>query len=114
MRLSPEIYTSQVVECQDFYLKYFNFKVKLEAEGFAVPQDKSRPKNELMLCLPNLPFLNSILHPEFNNKGIILQFEVNKIEDEYPRIKNPKIPILIELVEEPVNGKPFTISDPSG
>jgi len=114
MRLSTEIFTSKVDECKDFYLNYFNFNVKLKAEGFVVLQNKSKPEYELMFCVPNSPFVNSIFHPEFNNKGVILQFEVDNVIDEYYRIKNLGIPILIELVEEPVNGRHFNISDPSG
>lgn len=114
MRLSVEIFTGKVDECKDFYLNYFNFKVKSKAEGFIVLQNKSKPVYELMFCVPNSPFVNSIFHPEFNNKGVILQFEVDNVVEEYYRIKNLGIPVLIELVEEPVNGSHFTISDPSG
>ncbi|GAB3333153.1 hypothetical protein GCM10027429_13400 [Marivirga atlantica] len=114
MRLSTEIYTSKVDECKRFYLKYFDFNVKSSAEGFVVLQNRTNPEYELMFCVPNSPFVNAIFHPEYNNKGVILQFEVDNVINEYHRIKSLEIPILIELVEEPINGKHFTISDPSG
>ena len=114
MRLSTEIYTSKVDECKSFYLDYFNFRVKSKAEGFVVLQNKLGPEYELMFCVPNSPFVNSIFHPEYNSKGVILQFEVDNVQEEYHRIKNLNIPILIELIEEPINGRHFTISDPSG
>ncbi|MCT8339730.1 VOC family protein [Flavobacteriaceae bacterium TK19130] len=114
MRLSTEIYTSKVDECKDFYLKYFDFKVKSRAEGFVVLQNRTNPEYELMFCVTNSPFVNAIFHLEYNNKGVILQFEVDNVINEYHRIKSLGIPILIELVEEPINGNHFTISDPSG
>lgn len=114
MRLSTEIYTSKVDESQQFYINYFNFGIKKQTEGFVVLQHKSNPAYELMFCVPESPFVNKIFHPEFSGKGIIFQMEVEDVVAEYSRIQQFPIPIVLKLVEEPVNGIHFTIKDPNG
>jgi uncharacterized glyoxalase superfamily protein PhnB len=114
MKLGFEIYTSKVLECRIFYTQHFNFKVKLEIEGFVILEHKKKPYYELLFCIPYSPFVNPIFHPEFIGQGAILQMEVNDVEAEFQRIKNRNIPIKVPLANEPVNGYHFTIQDPSG
>ena len=114
MRLSTEIYTRKVKESRDFYINNFNFEIKKQAEGFVVLQHKTSPAYELLFCIPGSPFVNKLFHPEFSGKGIIFQMEIDNAEAGYHRVKTLKIPIVLELVTEPVNGTHFTIQDPNG
>lgn len=114
MKISPEIYTNNVEACERFYINHFGFKLKSRAEGFVVLQNASNPEYELMFCVPNSPFVHDVFHPEFNGKGVILQFETDHIEKEYERVKALGIEVVVDLVDEEVNGKQFTIKDPSG
>jgi len=114
MRLATEIYTQKVQESKKFYCTYFDFEVKLETDGFAVLRHKRDTAYELLFCLPNSPFVNKIFRPEFKGQGMIFQMEVEDVESEYIRLRSLKIPILLDLIEEPVNGKHFTIKDPNG
>lgn len=114
MRLATEIYTKKVIESKEFYCSNFGFKVKFEVDGFVIIQHIVNTEYELLFCVPNSPFVNKIFRPEFNPKGMIFQMEVENIEQEYKRIRKLKLPIIIDLIEEPVNGKHFTTIDPNG
>lgn len=114
MRLSTEVYTTKVQESKQFYCTYFNFEVKLELEGFVVLQHTRKPEYELLFCVPDSPFVQEIFHPSFCGKGIIFQMEVEDVEQEYKRVKAANLPITLELIEEPVNGRHFTVTDPNG
>jgi catechol 2,3-dioxygenase-like lactoylglutathione lyase family enzyme len=113
VKLSTEIYTRKVFESRDFYVNNLNFRVKTEFDGFVVIQHKTNPAYELMFCEPDSPFVNEIFHPEFSGKGIIFQMEVDDVSAEYTRIRKLNIPIVLNLVSEPVNGRHFTIRDPN-
>lgn len=114
MKISPEIYTTNVEACERFYVTHFGFKVKSRAEGFVVLKSISNPEYEMMFCVPNSPFVHEVFHMEFKGRGVILQFEVDNVEKEYERIKSLGIELIVDLVDEEVNGKHFTIKDPSG
>lgn len=114
MKMSFEIYTSKVQECKQFYTQHFNFGVKFETAGFVVLQHSIFKQYELMFCIPCSPFVNPLFHSSFNGKGALLQMEVSNVEEEFERVKERNIPILIPLIAEPVNGYHFTISDPGG
>lgn len=114
MRLSTEIYTRKVIESRDFYVNTFNFFVKSELKDFVVLQHRIYSAYELLFCVPNSPFVNKIFRPEFSGQGIIFQMEVGDVEAEYKRVKKMNIPIVLDLISEPVNGKHFTLKDPNG
>lgn len=114
MKISTEIYTKNVSECERFYTDYFGFGVKFKVEGFVVLQNIESPEYELLFCIPNSPFVHEVFHPEFNGKGVILQFEVEDINKEYNRLKSLNLEIVVDLVTEEVNGTHFTVKDPSG
>lgn len=67
-----------------------------------------------MFCEPNSSFVNEIFHPPYSGRGLIFQIQVKNVESEYQRLQSESVPIVLRLVEEPVNGKHFTIADPNG
>lgn len=113
MKWSTEIFTTEIEATKEFYCKYFGFSVKFELEGFIILQHKKQPAYELLFCVPNLPFNHELFHPAFQGQGVLFQMEVDNVEAEYERIKNLGLPIRIPLVNEPVNGKHFTVVDPN-
>lgn len=114
MKLSTEVYTNKVEESRIFYETYFDFTVKQELEGFVVLQHKINQNYELMFCEANSPFVDPIFHPEFQGKGILFQMKVDDVEKEYQRLKNKRLPIAVELVDDGTNGYHFTVIDPNG
>ncbi len=114
MKLSTEIYTSKVLESKAFYIEHLGFELKLEQEGFVVLKHRDNPEYELMFCVPHSPFVHPIFHPEFQGNGVLFQFEVDNVEQEYQRVQASDLPIAVELVNEEVNGYHFTLVDPNG
>ena len=113
MRFAPEIYTEKIGECKQFYCEILGFQIEKEMEGFVVLRHKQDPQYDILLCVPHSPFVNKIFHPAFRGEGLIFQIEVIDVVAEYERIKN-KVQVRLELIDEPVNGKHFTIVDPNG
>lgn len=114
MKWSTEIYTSKVNESKDFYCTFFDFSVKLELDGYVVLQHNMKPWYELLFCIPHSPFVHEIFHPAFEGKGLLFQIEVDDVEKEYTRLKQAQVAITLPLTDEPVNGRHFTVTDPSG
>ncbi|WP_370087097.1 VOC family protein [Ekhidna sp.] len=114
MKLSTEVYTPLIKESKEFYCRNFNFKVKFEIDGFVVLQHKIDTACKLLFCVPDSPFVNEIFRPKYSGEGIIFQIEVDEVTKVYDDFKNRGVPIALDLVDEPVNGKHFTVSDPNG
>lgn len=112
MRLTPEIFTSKLQESAAFYCAYLGFSVKQRDEGFLVLQQQDRHKDQLMLCEPHLRFNQPIFHPEYRGEGLTLQLETDDVRE--MRLKVPDELVVLELIEEPVNGLHFTVRDPNG
>jgi uncharacterized glyoxalase superfamily protein PhnB len=114
MKMSLEVYTQCVKDAQLYYENHFNFVTTLEAEGFVVMKNRNEPLYELMFCVPDSPFVDKIFHPEYNGKGVLIQFTVSDIEAEYRKAKENSLNIALDLVTEEFNGTHFTLLDPAG
>lgn len=115
MRLATEIYTPHVRACRDFYVDFFGFAVELEAEGFVVLRPREAPTGpQLLFCLPNSPFVQPLFHPAFAGQGVLLQWAVADLDAEYGRLRQLAAPIVLAMIEEPFNGRHFTLRDPAG
>lgn len=114
MRFCPEVYTDKVAECTRFYCEYLGFEIKRQMEGFVVLRHGENPEYDILFCVPDSPFVDKIFRPAFQGQGLIFQIEVEDVEAEYSRMRSLPVPIALELVDEPVNGKHFTITDPNG
>ncbi|MGH7158112.1 MAG: VOC family protein [Candidatus Saccharimonadales bacterium] len=113
MRFAPEVYTSKILESKAFYCDHLGFKVKMELEGFVVLRHAKDTAYEILFCVPDSPYVDKIFRPSFKGQGLIFQMEVDNAEAEYKRLKD-KVPIMLKLVDEEINGKHFTVKDPNG
>jgi len=113
MRLSTEIYTIHVAACRDFYVRYFGFQVQQEVEGFAVLQAPGT-NSILLFCEPYSPLVQPIFHPPLAGQGVLLQWEVEDLDAEYRRLQELGAPLALSMIEEPFNGRHFTLRDPAG
>lgn len=112
MRLTPEIFTDKLKESEMFYRSYLGFVVKRRDEGFVVLAQSDPHGDELMLCLPNLRFNQPIFHPGYHGGGLTLQLETGDVRS--LRLRVPDELVVLELVDEPVNGLHFAMRDPNG
>ncbi|MCC5810409.1 MAG: VOC family protein [Ectothiorhodospiraceae bacterium] len=114
MRLIPEIYTERVSECRQFYCDYLGFAVEQEMDGFVVLRHAADAGCRIMFCVPDSPFVNRIFRPAFHGQGLILQIDTEDVDADYARFRSLPVRIVLDLVEEEVNGRHFTIADPNG
>lgn len=114
MRLAPEVYTSKVQESTDFYCKHLGFQIKQKLEGFVVLQHAENPVYEILFCVPNSPFVDSIFRPAYSGQGLIFQMEVDNVDEIHTRLQREGVPIVLQLKTEDINGRHFTITDPNG
>ncbi len=114
MRLIPEIYTDRVSECRQFYCDYLGFSVEREMDGFVVLQHATDAECRIMFCVPGSPFVDRIFHPAFDGEGLIFQIDTDNVDADYARLRSLPVTIALDLVEEEVNGRHFTITDPNG
>lgn len=114
MKFAPEVYTPKVLESKAFYCDHLGFTVKLEMEGFVVLQHAKDTGYEILFCVPDSPFVDEIFRPAFSGSGLIFQMEVDNVEEMYARLQRENVPIALQLKDEEVNGRHFTITDPNG
>ena len=86
----------------------------MEAEGFVGLKDPSGDLPDVLLCVPNSPFVKPIFWPPYQGQGIVLQLSVDDIDTEHRRLQNAAAPFVLNLVDEPFNGRHFTLQEPAG
>jgi len=113
MKLNAGIITSRLAETKAFYTKNLNFEVSFENDFYLLLHTPNQ-QAQLAFLLPNHASQQPLFQTAFAGKGVFLTIEVPDVEAEYKRIKALKIPIVIELREEPWGDKHFAIVDPNG
>jgi catechol 2,3-dioxygenase-like lactoylglutathione lyase family enzyme len=98
--LYPIVVTDKRVECRDFYVRWFDFRVVFEASWFVY-----------LATIGNRPFGIALMAPEhpsqppgpdrFNGKGMFFTFQVEDAVVEFERLKRAGLPIAYPLHDEP-------------
>jgi len=107
-RADTTISTDNLIECRDFYIKYFGFQLMYESDWY------------IELLSPSLAFGVSFTLPQrdvsefFNGKGLILSFEVDDLDQEFERLKAEGLAIQQELQNKPWGERSFVVNDPAG
>ena len=86
----------------------------MDAEGFVALQDPSDELADILLCAANSSFVKPIFWPAYPGRGIVLQLSVADAHAEYRRLRASAAPFALDLIDEPFNGRPFTLRDPAG
>ncbi len=113
IKMNAGIITSRLAETKRFYQEVFQFGITFENDFFVLMHTPDR-KAEISFMLPEHPSQHSLFHPEFGGQGVFLTLEVPNVDEEYERIQNLSIPIVIELRDEPWGDRHFAITDPNG
>lgn len=108
----PVLTTDRLAECGDFYIQHFGFTVAFEADWYI--HLVSEKGIQLGFLQPNLQSQPKFLHRAYPGHGIIYSFEVDNIDQEYKKLKNSTIQILLDVRTEEWGQKHFMIKDPSG
>ena len=107
-RFDTTISTDKMVECKEFYMKYFGFQLVYESDWY------------IELLAPGMSAGISFSKPQrdvgdfFHGSGIIVSLEVADVDGEYRRLKAAEVEIYQELQDKPWGERSFVINDPSG
>ena len=113
MKLNAGFVTAKIKETKEFYVNVLNFGVSFENEFYLLMHTPGE-KAEISFLLPNHPSQQALFHEAFANKGAYLTIEVDDVDAWYGKIKKLKIPIAIDLRDEPWGDRHFAIVDPNG
>jgi uncharacterized glyoxalase superfamily protein PhnB len=113
MKLNAGIVTSKIKETKDFYVNTFGFGVTFENEFYLLLHTPNK-EAEISFLLPNHKSQHPLFRPAFGGKGVYLTIEVENVDKEYQRISEKKIPIQLELKNEPWGDRHFVVVDPNG
>lgn len=113
MKLNAGVITEKLEETKKFYTDTLGFDVRFENEFYLL---LSTPcgTSEISFLLPNHPSQKPIFQSSFNGSGVYLTIEVENVDTIYTTLKNKKIPIEIEIQDEPWGDRHFAIIDPNG
>ncbi len=113
MKLNAGIITERLAETKQFYTHYLGFGVTFENEFYLLlhtPQHEA----EISFLLPNHPSQQPLFQRPFTGQGVYLTIEVPDVDALYAELISKKLPIAIELRDEPWGDRHFAVTDPNG
>ncbi|RYF24784.1 MAG: glyoxalase [Flavobacteriales bacterium] len=113
MKLNAGFITAKLNETKKFYVEVLGFGVSFENEFYLLLHTPKK-ESEISFLLPEHPSQQPLFHTAFAGKGAYLTIEVEKVDSFYEEVKKLKIPIKIELRDEPWGDRHFAIEDPNG
>ena len=108
----PVICTDKITESRVFYMKNFNFKITYEEDWYVSLRSEKSPEYELAF----LDYQHPSIPEEYRQptKGLLLNLEVAKVDQEYDRLKKEGLPMLLDLKSEDWGQRHFITKDPNG
>jgi uncharacterized glyoxalase superfamily protein PhnB len=108
----PILVTDRLVECRDFYARWFGFEVIFEASWIVVLSADGEA--------PTVAFMHSS-HPStppspaaYRGDGMFLTLQVEDASSEYERLVAAGLDCALALTEEPWGQRRFAAVDPAG
>ena len=109
----PVLVTEKLVECRDFYRRWFGFEVGFEADWFVLLSGGVEGPASLALMHPEHP--SSPPTPgAYCGDGAFITFQVEDAGAEYRRLVDEGAEFDLELTDEPWGQRRFGITDPAG
>ena len=116
MKLSsnyPVILTEKIIETADFYCQRLGFRKTFEADWYVSLAFDKNPCFQIALMRPGHESIPVPLTQPTSN--LILNFECEDVDDVYREmIVERKLPLLLDLRDEPWGQRHFITRDPSG
>jgi uncharacterized glyoxalase superfamily protein PhnB len=106
--LSSCIVTDKVDESREFYIKNFNAKITFDC-GWYVNMEFGKNTSTLQFIAPQQP-----KQPTCNGSGLMYNFEVNDVDQEYERLTQLGNEAVMPLEDHPWGDRGFAILDPNG
>ena len=105
-KISPTISIEHPEASRDFYIKYFNAKVKFDCGWYinVVIGDC-----DLCFMQPQSPD-----QPLFDGKGLMYNFEIEELDKEHNRLLSLGLTAVVPLEDHPWGDRGFGVVDPNG
>jgi uncharacterized glyoxalase superfamily protein PhnB len=108
LTLSPAFTTNKVEETRDFYVKYFGAKVTFDC-GWYVNLEFGNKPSSLQFMSPQQPE-----HQLSSGAGLIYNFAVETVDEEYQRLTEAGLTVVVPLEDHPWGDRGFAVQDPNG
>ena len=105
-KISPTISIEHPEVSRDFYIKYFNAKVKFDCGWYI----------NVVIGDCDLCFMQpqSSDQPLFNGKGLMYNFEIEELDKEHNRLLSLGLTAVVPLEDHPWGDRGFGVVDPNG
>lgn len=113
MKLNAGIITKKIAETKAFYIDNLGFCVTFENEFYLLLHTPNH-EAEISFLLPNHPSQQPLFQQPFQGQGIYLTLEVEHVDEVFQQLKKKRVPIKIDIRNEPWGDRHFAIEDPNG
>ncbi len=108
----PVIMTSQVSKTADFYCTYFNFEKAFDSDWYIHLISATDKSVNLAILDGQHETVPAIARTDVS--GLILNFEVEDVDQEYERLNEAGLDMLLTLRDEEFGQRHFITQDPNG
>ena len=109
----PVVVTDKLIECRDFYTRWFGFRVVFEATWFVYLKPSDESPYGIAFMTPDHP--SQPPGPEaFDGEGFLLTFQVSDAASEFERVREAGLFVDHPLREQPWGQRRFGLRDPAG
>ncbi len=105
-KFSPTIFVDNPAASGDFYIKHFDAKVKFDCGWYIIV---AIDDCELCFMKPQTPE-----QPLFNGKGLMYNFEIEDVDEEYNRLSQFGLTVAMPLEDYPWGDRAFAVLDLHG
>lgn len=105
------IKTGSIEQTALFYQKYFGFERSFTADWYISLRCGAM---ELAVLNPDHESIPKKFRGQTSNQSILLNFETDEVDQIYSQFKKDKLPIHLELRDEPWGQRHFISEDPNG
>ncbi len=105
--LSTCFCTAEVESCREFYIKHFAAKAVFDCGWYvSLKIDKNGPEISFIQPQEGMPI--------FGGKGVMLNFNVDDVDEEYTRLTKAGLEVAMPLEDHPWGDRGFSVVDPIG
>lgn len=113
MKLNAGIITAKLRETKNFYQDVLGFGVVFESDWYILLHTPGK-ESEIAFLQPGHESQQPIFQSAFEGKGVFFTIEVGDVDKMYQELLQKKVPIQIEIRDEPWGDRHFAIQDPNG
>ena len=106
--ISAAFTTHKVTESRDFYVKYFDANVTFDC-GWYVNLAFGNESTTLQFMSPQQPE-----HQLSSGAGLLFNFSVDDVDEEYQKLTQAGLAVVVPLEDHPWGDRGFAIQDPNG